>query len=127
MPRWRTFIDDAGKFLDSGWASRCVALGWGPLELFGADRDKPFARVDRLGLVWLLNGRRLLAISDDTAAVENRNAPPHTYRRVAPEKGRVALAWNLALIAPISSVEPRLKLITHLSTHQSRGTNAQLG
>jgi hypothetical protein len=27
--RWRTFIDDCCVFLDSGWAGRAAALGWG--------------------------------------------------------------------------------------------------
>lgn len=94
--RWLSFVDDAGRFLDGGWANRAAALGWGPLELFGADRLKPFARVDKMGLVWLLNKRRLLALTKDTAAIENRNSPPHTYRRVPAQDGHMALPWELA-------------------------------
>ena len=30
--RWRSFIDDCGVFLDSGWAARAAALGWLPLN-----------------------------------------------------------------------------------------------
>jgi hypothetical protein len=57
--RWLRFIDDCGRFLDGGWAARAAALGWGPLDLFGCDRERPFARVDHLGLLWLLNGGTL--------------------------------------------------------------------
>lgn len=30
LKRWRRFIDDCGRFLDSGWAERATALGWTP-------------------------------------------------------------------------------------------------
>jgi hypothetical protein len=45
--RWLRFIDDCGHFLDGGWAARAKELGWGPLDLFGCDRERPFARIDR--------------------------------------------------------------------------------
>jgi hypothetical protein len=38
--RWLRFVDDAGKFLDDGWAAKAAALGWGPLDLFGCDGTK---------------------------------------------------------------------------------------
>ena len=43
--RWLRFVDDCGRFLDGGWAERAAAFGWGPLDLFGCDRERPFARV----------------------------------------------------------------------------------
>jgi hypothetical protein len=61
--RWLQFIDDCGRFIDDGWASCTEALGWTPLDLFGCDRAKPFARIDRAGLLWLLDGRKLLALA----------------------------------------------------------------
>jgi hypothetical protein len=67
--RWLRFIDDCGRFIDDGWAAFAERLGWGPLDLFGCDRTKPCARIDRAGLLWLLNGRRLLALAADTAAI----------------------------------------------------------
>jgi hypothetical protein len=59
--RWTQFIDDYGRVLDDGWAERAAALGWGPLDLFGCDRERPLARHDHAGLLWVLHGRRLLA------------------------------------------------------------------
>jgi len=41
---------------EGGSAARAAEFGWGPLDLFGCDREAPFARVDRLGMLWLLNG-----------------------------------------------------------------------
>src|SRR5262249_41156578 len=58
-PRWLRFIDDCGCFLDHGWALRAAALGWGPLDLFGCDRERPFVRVDHQGLLWLVKGGRI--------------------------------------------------------------------
>lgn len=92
--RWRTFIDDCCVFLDSGWAGRAAALGWGPHELFGCDRAKPFARVSRQGLLWLLNGRLLLALTGDIAAIANSNGGRLTYYRRPPQPGQI-LVWEL--------------------------------
>jgi hypothetical protein len=54
--RWRGFIDDCSRFLDEGWAARAIAIGWGPLDLFGCDRDRPVTRFEHAGLLWLLGG-----------------------------------------------------------------------
>ena len=43
--RWLRFIDDCCRFVDDGWAARAGALGWGPHQLFGCDRTRPFARI----------------------------------------------------------------------------------
>jgi hypothetical protein len=65
LRRWQTFVDDCARFLDGGWAKRVAALGWGPLDLFGRDRERPFARIDHAGLLWLVNGDRLIALSEN--------------------------------------------------------------
>jgi hypothetical protein len=82
-------------FLDGGWAAKAAALGWGPLELFGCDRNRPFARVNRQGLLWLLNGRRLIALTAETGIIETATGGRLTYRRVPNQDGQV-LAWALA-------------------------------
>ena len=71
-----------------------AALGWGPLDLFGCDRDRPFARIDQAGLLWLLNDDKLVALSENSAGIETRTGNRHTYRRKPSEPGRV-LAWEL--------------------------------
>lgn len=91
--RWLQFTEDVGKFLDGGWAEKAAALGWGPYDLFGCDRDKPFARVDRAGLLWLLNGRALAALSAGAAVIETRTGSKLTYRR-KPDLGGTVLAWE---------------------------------
>src|SRR5262249_53138224 len=92
--RWRRFVDDVGLFLDR-WAACAAALGWTPYDLFGCDRDRPFARIDKCGLLWLLNGDKLVALSETAAGIEKRTGERHTYRRKPSEPGRV-LAWELA-------------------------------
>jgi len=92
--RWLRFIDDCGRFLDGGWAARAAALGWGPLDLFGCDRERPFARVDRLGLLWLLNGGTLLELHRDLAILETERGASQRYRRRPVEVGRIVLAWD---------------------------------
>jgi hypothetical protein len=44
-----------------GWAAKALRLGWSALDLFGCHERVPFARINRQGLLWLLNDRRLVA------------------------------------------------------------------
>jgi hypothetical protein len=90
------FIDDCGRFLDADWSTRAVALGWGPFDLFGCDRERPFARIDHQGLLWLLNGGRLVELHRDRAIIEYDAGVRQTYRRRPIEVGRVVLAWEIA-------------------------------
>jgi hypothetical protein len=93
--RWLRFTDDCGGFLDGGWARQAAVFGWGPLDLFGCDRQRPFARVDHAGLVWLLNGRKLVAFTAHTATIATLSGAHQTYRRGSIAFGEVTLAWRL--------------------------------
>jgi hypothetical protein len=93
--RWLRFIDDCGRFLDTGWAERAAALGWGPLDLFGCDRERPFARIDHLGLLWLRNGGSILELHRDRAILKTESGVLQTFYRRPVEVGRVVLAWEL--------------------------------
>jgi hypothetical protein len=94
--RWLRFIDDCGRFLDAGWADKAVTLGWGPLDLFGADRERPFARIDHMGLLWLSNGGTIIELYRDRAVLKTQSGARQTYHRRPVEVGRVVLAWELA-------------------------------
>jgi hypothetical protein len=83
LSRRQQFLDDARAFLDSGFAIQAAALGWSATDLFGCDDAKPFARVDKMGLVWLLHGDKLVAITTDTAIIETRSGARHSYRRLS--------------------------------------------
>jgi hypothetical protein len=103
--RWKRFVDDVGRFLDGPFCAVAVSLGWGPYGLFGCDRDRPFARIDKAGLLWLLDGHRLVALSENTATIETRTGARQTWRRSsARPAGCLVLAWELAPSAAIAGV-----------------------
>jgi hypothetical protein len=66
--------------------------------LFGCDSTKPFARINRAGLLWLLSGRRLVALAGDAAAIATASGGYLTFRRRLREPGGM-LAWELPLNA----------------------------
>jgi hypothetical protein len=92
---WQQFIIDARRLVKYGTVVQAAALGWTTLDLFGCDRTKPFARIDQAGLLWLLNGDRLIALTENTATIETRTGARQTFRRKPNEPDRV-LAWELA-------------------------------
>jgi len=63
----------------SRWGDQAHALGWTARDLFGLltvpEHAKPsfnrLSRYDETGLIWLLNGRRVVALTQDTAAIQN--------------------------------------------------------
>jgi hypothetical protein len=93
--RWRRFIDDCGNFLDQDWAHRAAELGWTPFGLFGCDRSKPFARIDKYGLLWLLEGRQVRVLTRDIAVINTANGRSVTFYRCERVTGQV-LAWEFA-------------------------------
>jgi hypothetical protein len=99
LKRWRRFLDDARLFIENGFAAQAIGIGWHPLDLFGCDRDRPFARIDCAGLLWLLNGDKLIALSQNTATMEARTGTRLTWRRTSIEPDRV-LAWELSCEPP---------------------------
>jgi hypothetical protein len=96
LRRWQTFIGDVGRFLESSWAEKASALSWGPLDLFGCDRERAFARIDHVGLLWLLNGDKLIELERHKAMIERRTGARQTFRRRPLAVGDVVLAWELA-------------------------------
>jgi hypothetical protein len=88
--RWQQCVRDAERFL-AEWGDKALALGWTAKELFGLHQPpaKPhqsysrLSRYDCTGLLWLLQGRRVVALSSDTAAIENSGvASIVTYRKI---------------------------------------------
>jgi hypothetical protein len=92
--RWQRFVDDVGRFLDSPYRAVAASLGWGPYDLFGCDRDRPFARIDQAGLLWLLHGDKLVELTETTATIETKTGQRQTWRRKPSPPDRV-LAWEL--------------------------------
>ena len=80
--RWQQCLIDAQRFL-AEWGEQAEGLGWASRDLFGLAPvpDKPGAnyrrlsRYDLTGLIWLLRGDPVIALTETTAAI--RHATGH--------------------------------------------------
>jgi len=89
IARWRQCVTDGKRFL-AKWGEQAEALGWDARSLFGLhtppEQPHPsywnrLGRYDQTGLIWLLQGRPVVALTADTAAIENSTGSITTYRR----------------------------------------------
>lgn len=94
LERWHRFLSDCGSFLDSGWAARAHQLGWSPKELFGCDRRRPFLDLAKSGLLWQVDGGRIILLSASAAIVASTDNTHRKYVRL-PIRSGVVLAWRL--------------------------------
>jgi hypothetical protein len=86
--RWQQAIHDAGILFER-WGEQAQALGWTARELFGlhAVPERPAAtyrrlsRYDETGLIWLLQGRPVVALTDTEAVILARSGARLTYRK----------------------------------------------
>ena len=93
--RWQGLVDDAGLFLDK-WATQVDGLGWKTQEVFGVHHAKPSTRIDLQGLVPCIRGRKVVAVSADSATIETlTGARQRIFRRTDTNSpGRVAV-WEI--------------------------------
>jgi hypothetical protein len=85
---WQQAIEDARRFLVR-WGEQADLLGWTARDLFGlhtppakpAPNYRRLSRYDETGLIWLLRGRPVVALTADTAAIENPPGAVTVYRR----------------------------------------------
>lgn len=90
--RWATLQADAMAFLGR-WAATAHALGWSTLDVWGAHPRAPDARHDMKGLVLLIGGDEITAITADAARLHTFSGAVLTaYRR--PVSGAVPV-WEL--------------------------------
>jgi hypothetical protein len=86
--RWRQCIDDARHFL-ANWGRQAEALGWTAKDLFGLHKPpkephpsyQRLSRYDKTGLLWLLRGRLVVALTQTTAAIRITGNSPVIYRK----------------------------------------------
>ncbi len=90
---WRTLQEDALRFLKE-WASQASRLGWEAVDLFGVHPTKPTARLDCAGLVVLLKGRPVLALTEHSAAIKTASGGTLTFRRRATPPAEQCLIWD---------------------------------
>jgi hypothetical protein len=85
--RWQRAIQDAESFL-AKWGQQAQLFGWSPRELFGLHQvpQQPAAtyqrlsRYDATGLIWLLQGHPVVALTKSEAAIQ-RNGAVVMYRK----------------------------------------------
>jgi hypothetical protein len=88
VDRWQFAVDDGRRFL-ARWGEQAEALGWTARDLFGLHKppEKPhpsysrLSRYDETGLVWLLQGCEVVALTDATGAIQSSTGAITTYRR----------------------------------------------
>ena len=86
--RWRRCVEDGRRFL-AAWGEQADALGWTAKDLFGLHKPPAsphpsysrLSRYDETGLVWLLRGREVVALTEATAAIQSSTGAITTYRR----------------------------------------------
>jgi hypothetical protein len=94
--RWRQFVSDCNKFLacPGAWAERAAALGWDTLALFGCCRHRPLDRPRSAGLLWTLNGGRLVELHRDWTIVElAENGSRRIFERRRVDAANLRLPW----------------------------------
>jgi hypothetical protein len=86
--RWRRAVEDGRRFL-AAWGAQAQALGWTARDLFGLfpvpEKPHPtFSRLSRYehtGLIWLLHGCPVIALTEATAAIQNPSGAITIYRK----------------------------------------------
>jgi hypothetical protein len=94
--RWRQFVGDCKNFLSSSenWANRAAGLGWDAMALFGCAPKRPLDYLGRAGLLWAINGGKLLELHRDWAVIDVpvRGSQRIFYRRNV-DAAKITLPW----------------------------------
>jgi hypothetical protein len=88
VARWQQCVEDGRVFL-SRWGEQAEVLGWTARDLFGLHKppEQPhpgynrLSRYDETGLIWLLQGREVIAMTEVTAAIHNPTGNVTIYRK----------------------------------------------
>jgi len=86
--RWQQVVADSDAFI-AQWGEQAQALGWTAKDLWGLHRppENPpvsysrLSRYDETGLVWLLDGRSVTALSSNIAAIQSPTGGITKYRK----------------------------------------------
>ena len=90
-------VGDAEAFLD-GWGAVARRLGWPAWELFGCHRRAPWGRIQGMGLVLLLKGNEIAAMTPSEAVIRTGTGARQTYRRKSADPllpAERCLVWEL--------------------------------
>ncbi len=78
--RWQHMIFDADAFLGR-WSEAADHLGWTALDLFGVHPAAPADRYDVMGLLLLIQGGAVVALTGDAATIRRPSQSILTFRR----------------------------------------------
>jgi hypothetical protein len=86
--RWQQAVEDGRRFLTE-WGEQAEVLGWTPRDLFGLHEVpidphpsyRRLSRYDCTGLIWLLQGCSIMALTESTAAIRMSTGSIVTYRK----------------------------------------------
>jgi hypothetical protein len=101
--RWHLFLGDCHRFLNSSenWAERAAAHGWNALALFGCHWTRPLEHLGSAGLLWAINGGKLVELHRDWAVIERaEDRSRQIHHRRSPHSPNVALPWGGAHDVP---------------------------
>jgi len=97
LPHWPVLIADVQGFLER-WAAQAAALGWPTWELFGCHRRAPWGRIQGMGMVLLLRGDEIAALTATEALVRTATGTHQRYYRKLRDPlhpSERALIWEL--------------------------------
>jgi hypothetical protein len=87
--RWEMLLHDAERFLDR-WSPTAHAMGWTTLDLFGTHPTRPAVRFDVMGLLLLLQGGEVIALTAEGASIRRPSGAVLRFPR--PAAGGVLLS-----------------------------------
>jgi hypothetical protein len=87
IERWQQVVEDGRRFLAT-WGEQAES-GWSSSDLFGlhtpSEQPQPsyrrLSQYDETGLIWLLEGRKVIALTAETAAIRWPSGSVTIYRR----------------------------------------------
>jgi hypothetical protein len=97
--RWHQFVEDCHAFLNSPEAERAAQLGWHTKALFGCKSNYPLSYLGQAGLLWHVNGGRVVELHRTWAVIDRPvNRSQHVFYRRDIDQAQVALPWTLQLV-----------------------------
>jgi hypothetical protein len=93
LARWQRIVDAVGVFIDR-WAVKAIRCGWGDLDVFGCNPDRPDARFDAMGLAMLLDRCEVIAVDEGGATLRTASGSGLRFHRRGLPADTVPL-WQL--------------------------------
>jgi hypothetical protein len=80
-------------------ANRAAELGWNAMALFGCQRNHPLSYLGRAGLLWHVQGGRVVELHRTWAVIDRplKRSQGMFYRRDV-DGDKIALPWTLPLV-----------------------------